>query len=65
MDFANRRNMLRIFGSDPQNKVKLLLEYCGEEKEVADPWYTGDFESTYNDILRGCKGILKTQGGEK
>lgn len=59
MDRANIRNMHRIFGSDPKNKIKLLLEYAGEEKEVADPWYTGDFEATYSDILKGCQGILE------
>lgn len=65
MDFANIRNMNRIFGADPQNKIKLLLEYSGKHKEVADPWYTGDFEATYSDILSGCEGILSTQGEEK
>ena len=57
--------MHRIFGGDPQGKVKLLLEYAGERKEVADPWYTGDFEITYRDILNGCNGILSTLGEVK
>ena len=69
MDCANIRNMHRIFGADPQNKIKLLLDYCGGSanmpQEVADPWYTGDFESTYRDILNGCECILKTLGGQK
>ncbi len=65
MDNANVRNMYKIFDSDPQNKVKLLLNYANNEKEVADPWYTGDFEKTYQDILKGCHGILSTLGGEK
>ena len=65
MDNANIRNMHRIFGADPQNKVKLLLEYANEAKEVADPWYTGDFEITYRDIVKGCKGILQTLGEAK
>ena len=65
MDNANIRNMNRIFGSDPQGKVKLLLEYAGERKEVADPWYTGDFEITYRDILKGCNFILSTLGEGK
>ena len=65
MDFANLRNMLRIFGSDPQNKIKLLLDYAAEHKEVADPWYTGDFEATYRDIIRGCDAFLSTQGEKK
>ena len=62
MDFANVRNMHRIFGADPQNKVKLLLDYASEHREVADPWYTGDFEKTYRDILKGCECFLSTQG---
>ena len=66
MDQANVRNMKRIFGSDPLNKIKLLLDFCEKYgKEVADPWYTGDFEATYRDIIDGCEGILKTQGGVK
>lgn len=65
MDFANVRNMNCIFGSDPQKKIKLLLDYAHEHREVADPWYTGDFEKTYNDVLKGCKGILSTLGVEK
>ena len=65
MDFANLRNMLRIFGSDPQSKIKLLLDYAAEHKEVADPWYTGDFEATYRDIVRGCNAFLSTQGEKK
>ena len=65
MDYGNLRNMKRIFGSDPENKIKLLLSFANEEKEVADPWYTGDFEKTYQDILKGCLGILSTPGGEK
>lgn len=65
MDFANVRNMHRIFGSDPQDKIKLLLDYAGEHREVADPWYTGDFEKTYRDVLKGCECFLSTQGDEK
>ena len=65
MDFANVRNMNRIFGTDPQNKVKLLLDYANNHREVADPWYTGNFEKTYRDILMGCSCILSTQGGTK
>lgn len=65
MDFNNVRNMHRIFGSDSQNKIHLLLDYVKNHKEVADPWYTGNFEVTYQDILQGCKGILSTLGEEK
>ena len=65
MDFANVRNMHRVFGSDPQKKVKLLLDYAGEHREVADPWYTGNFEKTYCDVLKGCQSILTILGGAK
>lgn len=65
MDFANVRNMNRIFGSDPKSKVKLLLDYASEHREVSDPWYTGDFEKTYRDIVNGCREILKMLSEEK
>lgn len=59
MDSANIRNMHRIFGADPDCKIVKLLELAGEMRDVADPWYTGDFETTYNDCLRGCEALLK------
>lgn len=59
MDGANRRNMLRLFGGDPEGKVSLLLEWCGCSDDVADPWYTGDFEATWRDVQRGCRAILE------
>ena len=56
MDKANMRNMCRILGGDPEGKVHLLLDYAGRPgQEVADPWYTGDFETTYRDVLEGCR----------
>ena len=59
MDKANMRNMCRILGGDPEGKVHLLLDYAGRPgQEVADPWYTGDFETTYRDVLEGCRGLL-------
>ncbi len=58
MDSANIRNMLRIFGSDPDCKIKKLLEYTGTSRDVADPWYTGDFEATWNDVNKGCEALL-------
>ena len=58
MDQANLRNMRRIFGGDPQGKIQLLLSYAGRSGEVADPWYTGDFEATWRDVLAGCQGLL-------
>ena len=60
MDRENLWGIRRIIGDDTLGKVRLLLSYAGEpEGEVADPWYTGDFEATYVDVLRGCQGILK------
>ena len=60
MDRANIRNMTRICGGDPQGKIRLLMEYAGQPgREVADPWYTGDFDATWDDVLAGCQGLLK------
>ena len=58
MDRANIRNMNRICGGDPEGKIHPLLEYAGRPGEVDDPWYTGDFETAYQDILAGCRGLL-------
>ena len=58
MDSANIRNIMRIIGSDSKGKVFKLLSFAGEVGDIADPWYTGDFDITYNDVLRGCKGLL-------
>ena len=58
MEERNRRNMLRILGKDPENKVSLLLDYADEHGDIADPWYTGNFDSTYRDVVRGCEGFL-------
>lgn len=60
MDRANMNNMRRICGGDPDNKIHLLMEYAGHpDAEVADPWYTGDFEATWQDVLAGCRGLLE------
>ena len=60
MDRANIRNMTRICGGDPQGKIHLLMEYAGHPgREVADPWYTGDFEAAWDDVLAGCQGLLR------
>ena len=59
MEERNRRNMLRILGSDPEHKVSLLLDYTDCPGNIADPWYTGDFEITYRDIVKGCAGFLE------
>ena len=58
MDEANIRGILRISGGDPDNKIRLLLDYAGEHRNVADPWYTRDFETAYDDILLGCRALL-------
>ena len=60
MDAANRRNLSYVVGPDEAGKVSMLLDYAGRPgQEVADPWYTGDFEATWRDVLAGCKGLLK------
>ena len=60
MDHANIRNMSRIYGGDPDGKLSLLLDFCGRTgQEVADPWYTGDFEETWQDVLQGCQALLE------
>ena len=60
MDTANVRGIERITGGDPKGKIHLLLEYAGENRSIADPWYTGDFNETYRDVLRGCKALYTT-----
>ena len=59
MDNANMRNMQRIFGGDPENKISLLLQWANIDREVADPWYSGDFEATWQDVNTGCKALLE------
>ena len=58
MDSANLRNMRRICGGDPDGKISLLLDWTSRPGDVADPWYTGDFEATWRDALAGCRGLL-------
>ena len=60
MDRSNRRMLEYIVGDDDADKVHMMLEYAGLNRDVADPWYTGDFEKAYNDILMGCRGLLET-----
>ena len=59
MDQANLRNMHRICGGDYEGKMHLLIDYTDHPGDVADPWYTGDFETTWRDVLAGCQGLLK------
>ena len=58
MDEANRRNITRMCGGDPNSKISLLLDHTSHPREVADPWYTGDFEQTWQDVLEGCTALL-------
>ena len=58
MEERNRRNMLRILGGDLEGKVSLLLDYAERHGDIADPWYTGDFDQTFEDVMAGCKGLL-------
>ena len=59
MDQANLRNMRRICGGDPEEKLHLLLDYTGRPGDVADPWYTGDLEATWQDVREGCQCLLR------
>ena len=58
MDSSNLWNMNRICGGDPEGKISLLLDWTGHSRDVADPWYTGDFEATWQDALAGCRSLL-------
>lgn len=58
MDQENLRGMQRILGGDPEGKISLLLDHTNRPGSVADPWYTGDFETTYRDVEEGCEGLL-------
>ena len=59
MDSANIRNMLRIFGGDPDGKVRKLMDYTDRGGDVADPWYSRRFDVAYQDILEGCTALLE------
>ena len=60
MDDNNVRNTMRITGGDPDNKISLLLDYTDRAgQQVADPWYTGNFDATWRDVTEGCEGLLK------
>ena len=58
MDAWNIRNMNRICGGDPVGKIVMLMDYTDRPGDVADPWYTGDFEATWRDVQEGCQGLL-------
>ena len=59
MDYNNLRNMARFVGGDPEHKVSLLMDHTRRPGDVADPWYTGDFEATWQDVLEGCTALLE------
>ena len=59
MDENNNRNLFRIIGSDPENKVSKLLDFAGKDRDIADPWYTGNFDDTYDDVVEGCEALLE------
>ncbi len=59
MDSSNLRWLKHIIPTDPEGKVSLLMEAVGSHRDVADPWYTGDFEATYQDVLHACTALLK------
>ena len=58
MDNNNIRNLSRIIPNDKDDKIKLLLDFSNNPRNIADPWYTGNFEDTYNDIIEGCEALL-------
>ena len=63
MDDENMRDLQRLSEGDPKKKLHRLMEFAGERRNVADPWYTGDFDTTYMDVLKGCKAFLKKYAG--
>nr|AGS51636.1 low molecular weight protein tyrosine phosphatase [uncultured bacterium contig00017] len=63
MDSRNIANMLRVYGGDPDKKVCRLLDYTNSPRDIADPWYSGDFETAYGDIFTGCEALLQEING--
>ena len=63
MDDNNKRNIMRMTGGDPDNKISLLLDFTDRSgQQVADPWYTGNFDATWRDVTEGCEGLLRGYG---
>lgn len=62
MDTYNIKNIAKIVGYDIDNKVHKLLDFTNRKGDIADPWYTGNFDATYRDVLEGCQGLLNTLG---
>ena len=61
MDHKNLRNLKRMFGDDTEHKISLLMDFTHRPGDVADPWYTGDFEATWQDVEEGCKALLESE----
>lgn len=59
LDNSNVRDIKKMFSGDPDEKIFLLMEFAGESRDVADPWYTGDYAETYRDVLKGCTALLE------
>ena len=59
MEQSNIRDIMRIIGSDPKQKVSLLLDFTDHPRDIADPWYTRDFEATWQDVFEGCESLLE------
>ena len=59
MDDENIYYMNRVWGPDPDHKIKMLLSFAGKDRDIADPWYTGNFDQTYDDIIEGCTAFLE------
>ena len=65
MDTMNIRNMTRICGGNPEGKIQMLMDFTKRPGDVADPWYTGNFEATWRDVLEGCEGLLAYYSNKK
>ena len=63
MDDENLYYMNRCWGGDPKNKIRMLLSFAGKDRDIADPWYTGNFDQTYEDVLEGCQAFLSSLQG--
>ena len=63
MDASNLRRIKYIIPADPEGKIHLMMSYTGRSRDVADPWYTGDFERTFQDLLEGCEALLEGGAG--
>ncbi|MBR5681093.1 MAG: low molecular weight phosphotyrosine protein phosphatase, partial [Clostridia bacterium] len=64
MDRANIRNITRICGGDPENKMRRLLDYTARPRDIADPWFTGEFETTWRDVEEGCAALFASLAAE-